>query len=238
MNTAVMDANVGNGGVRRSQTRRAYDELKRRILDNELPPGTQALEQQAAEWLGMSRTPVREALIRLAQEGMVEVRPRHGMRVLPIAIADLREIYDLLAGLEATAVDIIARRGLLPQENAELDRLLAEMAEALAQDDRTPNYRERWAEGDARFHRRLVEMSGNQRLIVMVETIREQSHRARMATLHLRPKPTTSNDDHAAVVAALRRRDAEAAIKLIRAHRLRSARLLIDLLEHHGLNHL
>ena len=117
MNTAVMTTQAA--GVRRSQTRRAYDELKRRILDNELPPGSQALEQQAAEWLGMSRTPVREALIRLAQEGMIEVRPRHGMRVLPIAIADLREIYDLLAGLEATAVDIIARRGLQPAEAAE-----------------------------------------------------------------------------------------------------------------------
>lgn len=233
MNTAAITADAMNGGVRRSQTRRAYDELKRRILDNELPPGTQALEQQAAEWLGMSRTPVREALIRLAQEGMVEVRPRHGMRVLPIAIADLREIYDLLAGLEATAADIIARRGLTAAEAAELDGLLAEMTAALARDDLAV-----WAEGDARFHRRLVEMSCNQRLILMVETIREQSHRARMATLRLRPKPVASNEEHAALVAALRRRDAEAAVKLIRSHRLRSARLLIDLLEHHGLDQL
>lgn len=220
-------------GARRSQTRRAYDELKRRILDNELPPGTQALEQQTAEWLGMSRTPVREALIRLAQEGMVEVRPRHGMRVLPIAIADLREIYDLLAGLEATAADILARRGLNAVEAAELEGLLKGMTAALDAGDLTT-----WAEGDARFHRRIVEMSGNQRLIMMVETIREQSHRARMATLQLRPKPVASNEEHAAVVAALRRRDGEAAVKLLRAHRLRSARLLIDLLEHHGLNHL
>ncbi|WP_341911256.1 GntR family transcriptional regulator [Ferrovibrio terrae] len=220
-------------GARRSQTRRAYDELKRRILDNELPPGTQALEQQTAEWLGMSRTPVREALIRLAQEGMVEVRPRHGMRVLPIAIADLREIYDLLAGLEATAADILARRGLNAVEAAELEGLLKGMTAALDGGDLTT-----WAEGDARFHRRIVEMSGNQRLIMMVETIREQSHRARMATLQLRPKPVASNEEHAAVVAALRRRDGEAAVKLLRAHRLRSARLLIDLLEHHGLNHL
>ncbi|WP_341895663.1 GntR family transcriptional regulator [Ferrovibrio terrae] len=220
-------------GARRSQTRRAYDELKRRILDNELPPGTQALEQQTAEWLGMSRTPVREALIRLAQEGMVEVRPRHGMRVLPIAIADLREIYDLLAGLEATAVDILARRGLNAVEAAELEGLLTGMTAALDAGDLAT-----WAEGDARFHRRIVEMSGNQRLIMMVETIREQSHRARMATLQLRPKPVASNEEHAAVVAALRRRDGEAAVKLLRAHRLRSARLLIDLLEHHGLNHL
>lgn len=229
MNTAVMNTN----GVRRSQTRRAYDELKRRILDNELPPGTQALEQQTAEWLGMSRTPVREALIRLAQEGMIEVRPRHGMRVLPIAIADLREIYDLLAGLEATAVDILARRGLNAVEAAELDGLLKGMNDALALDDLAA-----WAEGDARFHRRLIEMSGNQRLIMMVETIREQSHRARMVTLKLRPKPSVSNDEHGAVVAALRRRDGDTAVKLIRGHRLRAARLLIDLLEHHGLDQL
>lgn len=228
----LMAMNTANG-ARRSQTRRAYDELKRRILDNELPPGTQALEQQTAEWLGMSRTPVREALIRLAQEGMVEVRPRHGMRVLPIAIADLREIYDLLAGLEATAADILARRGLNAVEAAELEGLLKGMTAALDAGDLTT-----WAEGDARFHRRIVEMSGNQRLIIMVETIREQSHRARMATLQLRPKPVASNEEHAAVVAALRRRDGEAAVKLLRAHRLRSARLLIDLLEHHGLNHL
>lgn len=220
-------------GLRRSQTRRAYDELKRRILDNELPPGSHALEQEVAELLGMSRTPIREALIRLAQERMVEVRPRHGMRVLPMAIADLREIYDLLAGLEATAVDILARRGLHAAECAELDRLLAEMTAALAGDDLAG-----WAEGDARFHRRLVEMTGNQRLIGMVESIREQSHRARMATLQLRPKPTVSNEEHAAVVGALRRRDGESAVRLHRAHRLRAGRLLIDLLEHHGLDQL
>lgn len=229
MNTAAMNTT----GVRRSQTRRAYDELKRRILDNELPPGTQALEQETAGWLGMSRTPVREALIRLAQEGMIEVRPRHGMRVLPIAIADLREIYDLLAGLEATAVDILARRGLNAVEAAELEGLLKGMDDALGINDLAA-----WAEGDARFHRRLVEMSGNQRLIVIVETIREQSHRARMATLQLRPKPSVSNDEHATVVAALRRRDGDTAVKLIRSHRQRSARLLIDLLEHHGLDQL
>jgi DNA-binding GntR family transcriptional regulator len=234
MNTAAMHT----AGLRRSQTRRAYDELKRRILDNELPPGTQALEQQAAEWLGMSRTPVREALIRLEQEGMVEVRPRHGMRVLPIAIADLRDIYDLLAGLEATAADILARRGLNAAEAAELEGLLTEMTGALQHDGLTPENLLRWAEGDARFHRRLVEMSCNQRLIMMVETIREQSHRARMATLRLRPKPVCSNEEHAAVVAALRRCDAETAVRLTRSHRLRSARLLVDLLEHHGLDQL
>jgi DNA-binding GntR family transcriptional regulator len=61
----------------------AYEALRRRILDNTYPPGHQALEQALAAELGISRTPLREALIRLQKEGLVEVIPRHGMRVLP-----------------------------------------------------------------------------------------------------------------------------------------------------------
>ena len=63
----------------------AYATMRRRILDNAWPPGLRALEQELAQELGMSRTPVREALIRLRKEGLVEVVPRHGMRVLPVS---------------------------------------------------------------------------------------------------------------------------------------------------------
>ena len=69
----------------------AYDKIRRRILDNIWPPGYRALEQEAALALGMSRTPVREALIRLQNEGLVELVPRHGMRVLPVSADDMRE---------------------------------------------------------------------------------------------------------------------------------------------------
>jgi DNA-binding GntR family transcriptional regulator len=72
------------------------------VLDNALQAGAQLLEQEAAARLGMSRTPVREAMQRLARDGMVEIRPRHGMRVLPISPGDMAEIYDLLYGLEST----------------------------------------------------------------------------------------------------------------------------------------
>ena len=71
---------------------RAHAEIKRRILNNELPAGHQILEQDLAELLDMSRTPVREAMVRLAEEGMVEIRPRHGLRVLPLSAADMQEI--------------------------------------------------------------------------------------------------------------------------------------------------
>ena len=85
------------------QTQRAYREIRRRILDNDMPPNAQYLEQELADALGMSRTPVREALIRLSDERLVEVRPRHGARVLPVSVDDMREIYELMTELEALA---------------------------------------------------------------------------------------------------------------------------------------
>ena len=221
------------GSNRISQSERAYQELKRRILDNEMPAGFQALEQELAEMLAMSRTPVREALIRLADEGIVEVRPRHGMRVLPISISDMREIYEILTGLESTAAELVAKRGLEPQKLAALHAAVTEMETALAADD-LPG----WAQADEHFHNLLVEYSGNERLRTWVNTCRDQAHRARMATLRLRPKPVDSNKDHAAVVDAIERRDAEAARRLHHEHRVRAGVMLVEILQLHGITQL
>lgn len=215
---------------RRSQSQVAYDELKRRILDNDMPAGGQFLEQELAEMLGMSRTPVREALIRLAEEGMVEVRPRHGMRVLPVSAKDMREIYEILTSLESAAAERVAARGVTAEELAMLQASVDEMEEALEVEDRR-----RWAAADERFHLLLVELCGNERLRALVGTFFDQAHRARLITLGLRPKPTASNRDHAAVVAAIAEGDAEAARRLHRQHRVRSGELLVDLLTKHGL---
>jgi DNA-binding GntR family transcriptional regulator len=223
----------GRAPRRVSQTQRAYDELKSLILDNVMPAGTQALEQEVARRLNMSRTPVREALIRLAQEGMVEVRPRHGMRVLPVSVADMREIYEILASLEAAAAGAAARQGIGPRHMAALEQAVIDMEAALQRDDRAA-----WAAGDAAFHRLLVEASGNRRLMAMVEAVRDQSHRVRMVTLQLRPRPVNSNRDHAEVLQAIRDRDEETAYRVHRRHRVEAGRLLIALLEQHGLDHL
>lgn len=226
-------AQNGRPPRRLSQTQRAYEELKHLILENRMPAGTQALEQEVARQLNMSRTPVREALIRLAQEGMVEVRPRHGMRVLPVSVADMREIYEILASLEAAAAGAAARRGVGPQQMAVLEQAVATMEDAERRDDRVA-----WAAGDAMFHRLLVEASGNRRLVAMVEAVRDQSHRVRMLTLQLRPRPVNSNRDHAEVLQAIRDRDEETAYRVHRRHRVEAGRMLIALLEQHGLDHL
>ena len=92
-----------------SLSEQAYRQLRSRIVANVWPPGHQALEQAIALELGMSRTPVREALIRLQKEGLVEVVPRHGMRVLPVSANDMREIYEILTALESMAAELTAQ---------------------------------------------------------------------------------------------------------------------------------
>ncbi len=219
--------------ARQSQADRAYAALRRLVLDNALPAGTQILEQEAAIKLGMSRTPVREAMLRLARDGMVEIRPRHGMRVLPISADDMEEIYDLLYGLESTAAEIVAERGVTADQLGSLDQAVADMDAALATDNL-----EGWAAADERFHLLLVELTRNRRLIEAVATYWDQAHRVRVATLRLRPRPTRSNEDHRALVDAIRRRDAKAARAVHSEHRKRSGIMLVGLLRQLGLKSL
>ena len=206
----------------------AYRELKRRILENEWHAGFQALEQELADVLGMSRTPVREAMIRLANEGLVEIRPRHGMRVLPVSPDDMRQIYEILTALEAMAAELAARQRLTAKQIDALRESVVAMDEALQRDDLAG-----WAAADERFHLLLTEYSGNERLKTLVETFWDQSHRVRMLTLGLRPRPVESNTDHAAVVQAIIDGDAEAAREVHRRHRERNGRLLIEILQRH-----
>lgn len=209
----------------------AYRHIRQRILDNVWAPGHQALEQALALELGMSRTPVREACIRLANEGLVEVVPRHGMRVLPISPSDMREIYEILTSLESMAAELVAQRRPAAAELAPLERASRDMEKALKRDDL-----DAWAEADERFHRHLVEMCGNAKLAGIVFNYWDRAHRARMVTLRLRPRPVNSTREHLAIVQAIRRGDAASAGALFRAHRQRASQELTELLQRHRMS--
>ncbi|GAA5234068.1 GntR family transcriptional regulator [Verticiella sediminum] len=203
----------------------AYQEIKRRILDNEFAPNYQITESQLAELLGVSRTPVHEALIRLEKERLVENIPRHGMRVLPVSARDMLEIYQVLTALEAEAVLLIAERPATERGTAQLRQLIDAMDAALtAQDIR------RWAEADGRLHRALFELCGNTRLMEAGLAFREQVDRARLLTLPLRPLPQGSNAAHRELVERLERGDAEAAFACHRRHRARVTAELTEIL--------
>ena len=223
-----MSAQAASSGV--SLVDAAYAQIRRRILDNDWPPGHRALEQEVALALGMSRTPVREALMRLRNEGLVEVIPRHGMRVLPVSPADMREIYEILTALECVAAESLARRR---PSNAELKPLVdatKAMDKALKGNDL-----DAWAAADERFHAHLVELSGNRQLQATVLNYGDRAHRARMFTLRLRPKPVNSTQEHRQMVERLRAGDAAGAAAVTRAHRERASRELVAIFEHYKL---
>ncbi|MDP2742450.1 MAG: GntR family transcriptional regulator [Hydrogenophaga sp.] len=204
----------------------AYDLIRRRILDNVWPPGHSALEQEVALALGMSRTPVREALVRLQNDGLVEVVPRHGVRVLPVSPTDMREIYEILTALECMAAEIVARRKPSEDELLPLIRATNDMDQALADDDLNA-----WAAADERFHAALVELSGNRQLAATVWNYWDRAHRARMFSLRLRPKPVNSTHEHMALVERLRAGDAAGAAEVNRQHRERASRELLRIFE-------
>lgn len=215
---------------KKSLVERAYEQIKQRILDNVYHPGFQALENEVAEELGVSRTPVREALIRLQHEGLVELIPRRGMRVVPIVASDMKEIYDVLTSLESMAAELLARR---KPDDLELEPMIAatnDMAQALELGDL-----DAWAEADERYHRSLIDLCGNRRLANMANTVRDQGHRARMVTLRLRKKPVASIQEHQDVLEAIRSGDWQAARDIHYAHRKRASVELTEILNEYRL---
>ncbi len=222
------------GGGRRSRVEDAYALLKESILHSVFPPGFQATEVEIADRLKMSRTPVREALMRLQSEGLIEVTPRHGISVLPIYADDLREIYELLCSLEATAVELLTKRRLPLDGDVfrDLVEINERMAAALEQGDR-----QTWAKMDGEFHRVLVENCGNSRIVRVIFNIWDQSHRARLLAAPLRSIPSESHKEHRAVLEAIERGDERVAYEIHRAHRHRGMVSILGILEEHGFSH-
>ena len=213
----------------KSNTQQALSVLKELIVDNRLASGSNHLESELAEMLGMSRTPVREATLILEAQGLIEVKPRHGIRILSLSPKDMSEIYDILTELESLSAELAAN-----MEYSEADFLVAEnaiekMDKALAEDDL-----ESWAVADELFHSELVRLGNNGRIANIFTMYSDQVRRARKLTLNLRPKPTKSNDDHRNVLKAIRDGKAGEARILHRAHRIQAKKVLIELLEQYG----
>jgi len=205
---------------------RAYRMLRDQIFGNELPPGYRGLEEEFALRLKMSRTPVREALVRLQLDGLVRIEPRRGVVILPVAPKDMKEIYEVVTAVETAAVELLARRRLTRTELAPLKKAVDAMDAALESDDL-----QRWANEDDQFHRLLLELCGNDRLTAIGLAQRDQVRRARMVTLHQRPKPKPSNAAHRATYEAISEGDWLRARELHRAQRESASDQITKLLD-------
>lgn len=201
------------------------------IIGGELAAGSDHLESELAERLGMSRTPIREAALTLESQGLLELRPRKGVRILPVSPADMAEIYDILTELESLSARLAADRKPSETELLPLSRAIDEMEKALK-----AKSLEDWAEADDQFHRELVKLGGNTRVSLIFEMMSNQVRRARAVTLYMRPLPVQSNEDHRKVLEAISAGQSGVAADIHHAHRQKAKMLLLELLEKHKLN--
>ncbi|WP_335444944.1 GntR family transcriptional regulator [Neobacillus drentensis] len=134
---------------------RAYLATRNAIRQLELPPGQTVLEREMVDILGMSRTPVREALVRFEMEGWVRLIPRRGFVVAPIVADDLQHIYEVVEALDGIAGSLAAKRATR-EELDKLDYLIEEQEKALASEDLLA-----WTDLDEQFHQLIVVLRKN-----------------------------------------------------------------------------
>ena len=196
---------AASAGSVRDVVRESIREL---VIAGELRPGDRLVERQLAERLGVSRVPVREALRQLAHEGFVEERPTRGMVVRRLDEADVETLFDVRASLE----DLVCERIVTSATEADLDRveeLVTRAYDALARGDLQET-----VALNAAFHAALVEAAGSGVLAAVMEPV---SGRMKwLLSQHDEPRAMTA--DHAAILRALRDRDAAAARRLCRDH--------------------
>ncbi|MEJ6405015.1 GntR family transcriptional regulator [Yoonia sp. 2307UL14-13] len=219
------------GGKTKSNSVIAVERLRELIFSGELPAGSDHLESELATRLGMSRTPVREAALTLEGQGLLQVRARKGVRILPISIKDMEEIYDVLSALESMAAANAAGQGYGANDLKELEKTITDMEAGLAAENR-----EAWADADDRFHTELVRLGGNSRVMAIVARMVDQVRRAKSVTLHMRPLPLQSNRDHQQVVEAIKSGDAARARQIHAEHRAAAKDMLINLLRQNRLH--
>ena len=202
-----------------------FDVLMSAIMQGQLSPGERLLEVQLADEMGVSRTPVREAIRRLELEGFVVMVPRKGAYVAGLSINDVEEVYEIRTVLETLAVRLAAQR-MQPADYAQLDDL-SEKMRATWQEGNVDN----WVSLDASFHELLYKFSRNERLVAMMNNIMEQLSRYRIISLANVEVRHHSLSEHQELIEALKRRDSEAAATAVAMHIENTKQSLINMLK-------
>ena len=206
-----------NVKVRGSRPLIVYTELRRRILDGELLPDTPMSEYELAAQLDVSRTPVREALHRLASDGLVKNIANRGAFVTGLSPADIREIYEIREQLEPYAAGIAARE--MPEPEIRQLRRDLSSARALAR----AGDHEGTFQSDVALHEQIVAVTRNARLIEILARLKDQVHRIRVVAGKSSSRLVETIAEHRAIIDAIADRDANRARHAMQLH-LRGAR--------------
>ena len=195
-----------------SKKKQAYDQIKKMIIENEVEKDAPLVERVLCERLGISRTPVREALRMLEQENLVELIPRRGAQVLDISAEDIKNILEIRSALEVVSI----RHACQKMDNDSLKELKKYNAEFEAAFE-ARDY-EGVATADEKFHDVIFSAAGNKRLVVIISNIQAQVYRYRMAYLKVYETKTAVLNHHRNIIEAIEKHDAALGEKVMAEH--------------------
>ena len=198
----------------RSRAEEVYAQLKEDVAAFKLVPGDRFTENEISERLGVSRTPVRQALFRLQQEGFVEVLFRSGWRVLPFDFEQFEQLYDLRMVLETTAVHRLCADGQRV-DRALLDALVAIWLVPAAQRSADTVQVAEW---DEAFHCALVQAAGNAEMARVHRDVTDRIRIIRRLDFTKQPRIDATYEEHAKILKAVRAKRGDQAAMLLRAH--------------------
>lgn len=203
-----------------------FQTLRQAILRGELEPGERLMEMHLADRLGVSRTPIREAIRKLELEGLVVMIPRRGAIVASITEKDLRDVLEVRRTLEIMAAQLACER-IRPEQLEELERAGNDFQKLKDTDDYTS-----LAEADVRFHDIIYGAAGNQRLITILNNLREQMYRYRLEYLKDTGSHERLNNEHQQICEAIRERDKERVSELLGEHIDNQKMVILGVIRH------
>jgi DNA-binding GntR family transcriptional regulator len=198
-----------------------YEALKKAILSGEFKPGQPLVENTLAEWCQTSRTPVREALRRLQQDGLIETSDR-GLVVRKLSLEEILDIYETRIVLEATAGRVAAERRT--EHDIRLLRLLLQKFAEVSDSDA-----QAMVDANQQFHRAVWKASHNASLLDLLERLSLHLLRYPGTTLQAPGRWATAQREHTELVDAIERRDGDAAHQIALAHFTDSRDIRLDL---------
>jgi DNA-binding GntR family transcriptional regulator len=212
----IRPVGIRDSGYKPLRLQRLVDDatqaLRDAILTGKLPEGARLRQVELADRLGISRTPIREALGRLQHEGLVDLLPRSGVRVTPFDVDEAVELYDLREMLDGLAARLAAGRADTASL-ARLDKTLARMERCLAGNDTT-----HWFAAHVLFHDEIFRASGNGRLAALSSVVQLSIRRFHPLLLKTERRLDDAYREHRAIADAIAAHDGEAAERLARTH--------------------
>lgn len=189
-----------------------FKTLRQAILKGELAPGERLMEIQLADRLGVSRTPIREAIRKLELEGLVLMIPRKGAEVAKISEQNLRDVLEVRRSLEELAIDLACQR-MTEEDLAELEAAEEEFIGAIGRGDAMEI-----ARTDERYHDIIYRCTKNEKLVQILNNLREQMYRYRLEYIKDEDKRQILMIEHSNILKALSLRHVQEAKKAIREH--------------------